>query len=270
MDLHRLGDVTVLNDQAAVPGMGFLPVNAYVLHAAEPMVVDTGLSSPDKNFLEDLGGVIDPLDVRWIYLTHPDRDHTGGIFDLLEAAPVAKVITTFLGAGIMTAERPLPMDRVFLLNPGETLDIGDRKIHAVRPPLFDSPATVGFFDDRSGTLFSSDCFGAPMPSAELAGCDDVRQAPAEAVEFGQLAWASTDSPWVHNVDPDRFARTIQPLRDFRPELVLSSHLPPAPGLIETFADLLMRVPDSEPAVGPNQAALVAMLADWEPASVPAI
>ncbi|HEX4722815.1 MAG TPA: MBL fold metallo-hydrolase [Pseudonocardiaceae bacterium] len=70
-------DVTVLNDHIEVPGLGFPPVNAFVLHAAQPVVVDTGLGLPGRGFLEHLGSVVDPHDVRWIWLTHPDRDHTG-------------------------------------------------------------------------------------------------------------------------------------------------------------------------------------------------
>ena len=56
MNIHRpLPDVAVLADRLEVPGIGHLPVNAFVLHAAEPVVVDTGLGLPDRNFLEDLG-----------------------------------------------------------------------------------------------------------------------------------------------------------------------------------------------------------------------
>ncbi len=40
---HR--DVTVLNDHLEVPGLGYLAVNAFVLHAAQPVVVDTGRAS---------------------------------------------------------------------------------------------------------------------------------------------------------------------------------------------------------------------------------
>jgi hypothetical protein len=29
-----------------VPGIGYIPVNAFVLHAREPVVVDTGLGLP--------------------------------------------------------------------------------------------------------------------------------------------------------------------------------------------------------------------------------
>jgi len=36
MHVHRPApDVTALSDVAEIPGLGFLPVNAYVLHAAE-------------------------------------------------------------------------------------------------------------------------------------------------------------------------------------------------------------------------------------------
>jgi hypothetical protein len=49
MFTHHIGrDITVLSDVAPVPGIGFLPVNAFVLRAAEPVVVDTGLSLPGR------------------------------------------------------------------------------------------------------------------------------------------------------------------------------------------------------------------------------
>ncbi|MEU9209730.1 hypothetical protein AB0D27_17705 [Streptomyces sp. NPDC048415] len=57
-----------------MPGIGYIPVNAFVLHSTQPVVVNTGLGHPDRNFLETLASVLDPADVRWIWLTHPDRD----------------------------------------------------------------------------------------------------------------------------------------------------------------------------------------------------
>lgn len=266
MHIHRLaGDISVLNDQLEAPGIGFLPVNAFVLHAAEPVVVDTGLSLPGRGFMDTLGSVVDPADVRWIWLTHPDRDHTGALFDLLDAAPQARLVTTFLGAGILSTQQPVPMDRVYLLNPGQSLQVGDRTLTAFRPPLFDNPATVGFYDDRSQTCFSSDCFGAPMPSAELAGCDDVAVVPADQLRSGQLLWATVDSPWVHTTDAARYLHTIQPIRVMDPATILSTHLPPAMGRTSQFLEMLTAAPQADPFVGPDQLALEAMLASFEPA-----
>src|SRR4029077_6384678 len=90
--------------------------------------------------------------------------------------PRARVVTTFIGAGLMSTERPLPMERVYLLNPGQTLNVGDRRLTGFRPPLFDNPASVGPFAVRWGVCFSSACFGAPMAAADLAQAENVRAA----------------------------------------------------------------------------------------------
>jgi hypothetical protein len=265
MQTHRTEqDVTVLNDVAEIPGLGFLPVNAFVIHAEQPVIVDTGLSTDDKDFVSWLSQVIDPADVQWIWLTHPDRDHTGGLYDLLEAAPQARVVTTFIGVGILSTERPLPMDRVYLLNPGQQLDVGDRVLSGLRPPLFDNPATVGVVDRHTGALFSSDCFGAPLPTAEHALGGDVHDVAADDLRAGQLLWAGVDSPWVHQVDPTRYRATVDPIRRLDPSTIYSTHLPPARGVNATLLEMLHEAPDSPPFVGPDQAALEAMLAQFEP------
>ncbi|WP_042432304.1 MBL fold metallo-hydrolase [Streptacidiphilus anmyonensis] len=261
-------EVSVLSDSLEVPGIGHMPVNAFVLHAGQPVVVDTGLGLSDRDFLQTLAQAVDPADVRWIWLTHPDRDHTGGLHALLEAAPEAKVVTTFLAVGIMSCERSLPLDRVHLVNPGQSLDVGDRTLTAFRPPLFDNPTTVGFFDDLTGVCFSSDCFGAPMPAADVAEGTDARALPAEDLRAAQLLWASVDSPWVENVDPKRFLDTFHLLRDRAPELVLSTHLPAAEGITARMLDTLGSAAGLRPFVGPDQAALAQMLAGFEPPGGP--
>ena len=267
MNTFRVGnDITVLNDHLEIPGIGHLPINAFVLHAREPVVVDTGLGLPDRNFLSDLASVIDPADVRWIWLTHPDRDHTGGLFDLLDAAPDAKLVTTFLAVGIMSTERPLPLNRVHLLNPGQQLNVGDRTLTAFRPPLFDSPATVGFYDDRNRTCFSSDCFGGPMPTAELACSPDIRELPTDQLRAAQLLWAAVDSPWVHNVSGPGYSSSIDALAAFHADVTLSTHLPPAFGINIELFDMLRAAPAAAPFVGPDQAALEHMLTGFAPAS----
>src|SRR5687767_9656209 len=112
-------DVVALADVLPIPGLGFLPVNAYLVQAEQPLLVDSGLPGSRTNFLQALWSQIEPDDLRWIYLTHPpDRDHTGSLMEILKTAPNARLITTFLGLGILTMEYQISLDRVFLLNPG--------------------------------------------------------------------------------------------------------------------------------------------------------
>ena len=95
---------------------------------------------------------------RW--LTHTDFDHIGNLNQLLAENPQLRVITTFLGVGIMSLSAPLPMDRVYLLNPGQKITVGDRTITGIKPPAFYNPSTTGFYDGKSGVFFSAGCFGA--------------------------------------------------------------------------------------------------------------
>jgi flavorubredoxin len=157
----------------------------------------------------------------------------------------------------MSLSAPLPLDRVHLVNPGQKLTVGDRTLTAVRPPAFDNPATVGFHDDRSGALFSSDCFGALLPTAPENAADLSDQELRE----GQVFWATLDAPWLHKVDEAAFVKELNGIRDMEPALVLSSHLPAAPGgMTERLLASLEAAPTATPFVGPDQAALEAMLA----------
>ncbi len=262
--LHLEHGVTVLHDCAPIPGLGVLPINAFLLRGRQPVLVDTGIPASREALLAALGELLDPADLRWVWLTHPDRDHTGALAEVLAAAPHARLVTTFLGAGILSLEYDVAPERLYLLNPGQSLDLGDRTLTAFRPPVYDSPATTGFVDGSTGVMFSSDCFGAPVTTAELAAATDVRAIPAGDLAAGQRLWATVDSPWVHAVDRRLFARSMEPLRRHDPSMVLSTHLPPARGRIGEFLDRLATVPEEELYVGPDQAAIEAMFAAMEP------
>ncbi len=86
-------DVHELPSDFALPGVGVLPINAYVLLAEEPVLVDTGMVMDRADFLAALSSVIDPAALRWVWLTHDDADHTGSIERVMELAPNARLVT---------------------------------------------------------------------------------------------------------------------------------------------------------------------------------
>jgi len=150
----------------------------------------------------------------------------------------------------------LPLDRAYLLNPGQTLDVGDRALVAVRPPTFDAPETTALFDPKTRTLFSADSFGGLLETP----VDAAAGIPGEALRDGMVAWATVDAPWLHGTPPAVVERTLDGIRALAPERVLSSHLPPAEGLLDTMAAHLVAAIDAPAFVGPDQAALEAMMA----------
>lgn len=243
----RNGDVSVLPTHLDIPGAGTLVFNSYVIHAKQPMLVDTGLGFERDGFVEALRSVIEPADLRWIWLTHDDSDHAGNLQTIMELAPQAQLVTHALGALRISTWWPIPLERVHAIALGDRVDIGDRSLRAVRPPTFDNPMSTGIFDERTRTLFSVDAFGAILPRA-VANIDDLT---AEELTGAMMAWATFDSPWLHYSDRARFGQVTDALRGLDPSCIFSSHLPAATGRLDAFLDVLEAVPDAEPFVPPG-------------------
>lgn len=243
----------VLPSYTEVPGMGVLPVNAFLIRGTQPVLVDAGLPAVSDQFIASLTQLIDLQDLRWLYITHMDTDHVGALERLLMLAPRARLVTTFLGFGKWSMSHALPLERVYLLNAGDDLDVGDRRLRAFRPPVYDAPETTGAFDTRTGAVFTSDCFGAVLQRP----AEDALDVPDAELRDGMLTWSSVDAPWLHTTNASTFEATLAELERLAPSVVLSSHLPPAGTPSPLLANLdLART--ARPFVGPGQAELLAM------------
>ncbi len=243
---------------------GILPINWYLVEAQEPILVDTGMRVEQKEFMPTLRSLIDPQEIRWIFLTHDDNDHAGSLGQMLEAAPNARLVTNFIGFARLADSWEIPMDRLLLVNPGQSFSAGDRELTVLRPPIWDSPATHGFYDSKTGVLFSADAFGGFVPSP----AQDVADVPETDYAHGFLTFARALSPWMTLVDQRKFDSTLEEIRRLGPSTILSSHGPVARGRTETHIRALSTVPSMEPFVGPDQAAMEALMATVEAGGVP--
>src|SRR5690606_33654218 len=73
MPARRLTDDThVLTAWVPLPGYGLLCGNAFVVEAREPVLVDSGVPVVRDAFMRELRTIIDPADLRWLWLTHAD------------------------------------------------------------------------------------------------------------------------------------------------------------------------------------------------------
>ena len=247
--------ISALSTYVPIPGLGMLPVNAYVVKSTSPVLIDTGLHADVNEFMTALRSQIDPRELQWIWLTHIDQDHVGSLRRLLDDAPRAKVVTSFLGLGKLALFADVPPERVHLLNPGQSIDAGDRTLFAVSPPTYDAPETMGVYDSASRTFFSSDSFGALLEGpAEDAAAGDPR-----ALREGQVLWTTIDSPWIHNTSERWLAGTVNELRRMAPAAILSSHLPASSGMTETFVEALIAARNAPRFVGADQESFAAML-----------
>lgn len=217
-------DVAVIRSAEPVPGVGFLPVRSFLLLGREPVLVDTGTGRESDAFVAALESLIDPRDLRWVVVSHADGDHAGALGAVLGRAPKARLVLNQVSTGKLSATHGLPMPRVTWVNAGEGLDVGDRVLRFLRPPMYDCPSTVAVFDEKTRVLLASDAFGAIVPE-DVPTLDDARE---EAALEGMSWFCRANSPWLLDVRLDRYAEALRAFAALEPAWLLPSHLPAVP------------------------------------------
>lgn len=203
------------------PPVGLFCMNSLVIRGEQPMLVDTGCPANRDEWLANVASVVDLADIRWIFLSHDDRDHSGNLLAALDACPNATLLTTWFQVGRMAEEWMTPLDRCRFLNENERLDLGDRTITAVRPPVFDNPTTRGVFDDRTGVLWGVDTFATPVQQP----LEDARDIPVDEFADGELLGGRVVSPWHTWLDAAKYLAHIDSIQGLPIEVIASCHAP---------------------------------------------
>jgi flavorubredoxin len=242
---------------AAEPGGAFIAVHTMVIAGAEPVLVDTGCSLVRDQWEAQVFSVVEPADVRWIFLSHDDHDHVGNVLHALDRCPNATLVANYAIVSRLAGDLDLPFDRLRFLDPGESLVLPDRTLTVVRPPTFDSPASRALFDQATGVLWAADSFGSLLPGEayERADVPDDLYAPS----FDVLnAW---NTPWLEWVDPVRFAAHVDAVAALPVEIAVSCHGPILRGgqIADAFARTVALANRPVPPM-PRQSDLEALLA----------
>jgi flavorubredoxin len=229
-----------------------LYVNSLVIRGREPVVVDTGAAAGSGRWLEDVWALVDPADVRWIVVTQDDAGHVGSLRALLERCSRATLVASWFVMERLSAREDLPPARARWLAEGEALDVGDRRLESVRPPVYHGPATRGFFDAHTGVYWSSDAFG--MPVGEHV--EDARALPAETRRAQLEAFGLMLAPWARDVGPRYWASSVARVSRLDPQVIAGVHGPAFRGgavahALDVYANL-------QSAAGPRAAELDAL------------
>ncbi|MEU4063000.1 flavodoxin [Streptomyces wedmorensis] len=172
-------------------------------------------------------------------MTHDDRDHTGALARVLEAAPRAKVLANAISLTRMSEEFDIPRERSVTANPGSRVKIGDRELGFHQPPTFDSPGTLAVFDHSDGTLYGSDSFGTVVEEITQEFTDLSEEEFFRGFDVLNRAIA----PWTALVDEARFVRPVREPAALRPARLLSAHGPTVRGdSMPRLFDAMARIP----------------------------
>ena len=236
----------------------FIYLNSMVILGAEPMIVDTGTVANRAQWLEDVFSLVDPADVRWIFLSHDDVDHTGNLDEALSACPNARLVCNWAMVERHTNCFEFPHDRCRWVMDGETLDIGDRTLQAWRPPVYDSPTTRGLFDPTTGVYWSVDCFATPLPHQDTPIADLDR----EFWSFGLMLFAmGAVSPWLSLVDDTKYNTYVDRVQRLDIKTIAGCHTPVIEGpFIDRAFARVRELPSLDPPHLPDQSVLDQVIA----------
>jgi flavorubredoxin len=260
---QTLAPETFLIRQLGGEGMApeLVHLNSMVIRGAEPVIIDTGISLTSEAWQNEVFAVVEPEDVRWVFLSHDDTDHTGSLATVLERCPQATLVTNWFSVERMQVEGALPLERLRILNPGESFQAGPRTLTAIVPPTFDSPTTRGLYDSSTGVYWAADSFGLGVPEA----IDDISELPAGYLRESFLQMQRMLSPWHQWLSPEKYHLHLHEIRALGLRVVASAHGPALRGRqIHSGFNLLEELPYLPPASLVSQTdfeALIQILAD---------
>jgi flavorubredoxin len=223
----------------------FVYLNSMVIQAEEPVIVDTGTIGNRAQWLEDAFSLVEPDDVKWVYLSHDDVDHTGNLAQVMAACPNATLVGSWSMHERHSNAFNFPTERYQWLHEGESFSAGDRTLTAVRPPLYDSPTTRGLFDSKTGVYWGVDSFACPMPGGIIEN----------AADFDEGFWAEgmamfmyhALSPWLSIVDPVKYAAECDRVQALGATTIATAHSPVISDAQSDKAFQIMRDLPSVPA-----------------------
>ena len=233
-------------------------LNSMVITGAEPVIVDTGTIANRTQWLEDAFSIVAPEDVRWVYISHDDIDHTGNLDEVMTMCPNATLISSWALTERHSNAFEFPLDRCRWVNDGDSFDAGDRVLHAVRPPVYDSPTTRGLFDERTGVYWGVDTFATPMPGEPVSTVADLD--PGFWADGMAMFVHNAVSPWLGVVDAERYGALCDRVESLGIRAIATAHAPLITEESTAKAFEILRALPSVPAPPvPDQVVLEAIL-----------
>ena len=223
------------------PG-AILPCNHFaIIGSNKTMLVDTNAPDHATQTIQELGEVMNVEELDYIFLTHMDTEHMGGVKELLKVVPKARLVGNMTNMGKGTSLYGIAPERFAVVFPGQEIDLGDRKV-LVEPSFIEDGHTNWLLDTKTGTYFTSDAFGAIQfgPMADYA-----ETVPCEAMAAGFALWQAANFNTLPLLDVRRFQESVNGLRRRDIQQIASAHGPVIRQELDQAYDLMETMPTAE-------------------------
>jgi flavorubredoxin len=201
--------------------------NSYLIPDDKPTLIDTVKHGSFDEMLHRIQEVLDPKEIKYIISNHTEMDHSGTIDQLLQYCPHAEVVCSPKGAEGL--QRHFKKNwRMKVVNTGDILDIGKRKLQFLLTPMVHWPDSMATYSDSDKILFSNDAFGQHFASYERFA-DEV--APGVIEKEAAKYYANIVLPYGNQV-----LKVLEAAKSLSMDMIAPSH-----GLIWRRTDDIQRI-----------------------------
>lgn len=132
--------------------------NSYLLKSEKTALLDTVKITKVSDFINNLRNSLNGRDLDYLVVHHMEPDHAGSIKSLLDLYPNIKIVGNKKTVQFLSEFFDIN-DNVILVDEGDTLDLGDRKLVFYKTPMVHWPESMVSYEVNSKILFSQDIFG---------------------------------------------------------------------------------------------------------------
>jgi len=236
LNAGRISDIDILDttEWADSEKEGHFAQNAYLLQNETSLLFDTLTMSNTERALETLDSLLDGGELDYLVISHPEANHAGNTFPILEAHPEATLLIPRNSAGNgkgFEAEHELYHispgksnidNEIQGVSEGDTLDLGDFVINFHQVPISDHAFTIWMSEKVTNTLFTVDWMGYMHETGECNKFaseleDDLHDEQLRVFHQSALQWLKFSN--VHKVK-DAVDELIS---DFDPDILAPAH-----------------------------------------------
>jgi len=189
--------------------------NAYLIRGSDKTAlidtVDPTMEHVLVERLEKLG--VESID--YIVANHAEQDHSGALPRMLEKFPMARVVTTPKGKGMLMDLLLIPEEKFIAVDDKETLSLGNRTLEFIHAPWVHWPETMLTYLREDRILFPCDFFGSHLATSDLYATYEAR-----VYEAAKRYYAEIMMPFRRAIE-----KNLRKLESYEIELIAPSHGP---------------------------------------------
>jgi len=147
--------------------------NSYLVRGGErTALIDAVDATKAVSLIENLRSLgVERID--FVVSQHAEQDHSGGLPELLQAYPEAKVLGSARCLELLREFGLAAADRMREVKDGETLELGGKSLQFISAPWVHWPDTILTYLPEQRILFSCDFLGSHLATSDLFAEDEA-------------------------------------------------------------------------------------------------